>query len=165
MNDLLKQAAEMAELLETPGQEIAGDFDRRGTKMTERDSLERVIEGFKIASDGCRNLATYFHRDQWDSQADLFDKIRAAAVKLAGGGVASDVEASKKRFGGEALTRNDAYDRVYSGLTQAAGGMLQIAGGHRGDMRWSKLAFMAYSLRDSAGELIRAKKHTILRVN
>ena len=46
----------------TPGTEIAGDFERRGTKMSERQSYERAIEGLKLASDGCRNLAAYFNR-------------------------------------------------------------------------------------------------------
>ena len=149
----------------TPGTEIAGDFERRGTKMSERQSYERAIEGLKLASDGCRNLATYFNREQWDVQADLFDKVRQAVVKLAGIGAPVDSVASAKKHSGVALTRNEAYDRVYTGLTQAAGGMLQIAGGHRGDLRWSKIAFMAYNLRDMAGRLIRMKKTTIYRPN
>lgn len=146
--------------LEKPGQDIPGDFapPASAIKVNERQSYEQVIEGLKRASDGCRNLAAYFNREQWDTQADVFDKIRQGIAKLAGIGRATDETPSEKKWGGEALTRNDSYNRVYDGLTKAAGGMLQIATGHRGDLRWSKIAFMAYSLRDTAGKLIRAKK-------
>ena len=148
-----------------PGEEIAGDFDRRGTKMTEQDSYERVVEGLKMAADGCRNLATYFNRESWDLQADIFDKVRVGVVRLAGIGAPGDADVSKKKFSGGALTRNDSYDRVFNGLTMAAAAMLQIAGGHRGDLRWSKIAFMAYNLRDTAGRLIRQKKTSIFLPN
>ena len=158
--ELMRQAE-----AEKPGTEIAGDFDKRGTKMTERDSYERVIEGLKIASDGCRNLATYFGREQWDMQADVLDMTRKQLVRLAGIGVTGDDAPSHRKLYGSALTRMEAYDRVYAGLTQAAGGMLQIAGGQRGDLRWSKVAFMAYSLRDTAGKLIRMKKTILYQPN
>lgn len=173
MNDLLKHAAALtepiegpAEPIEQPGREIYGDFAPRGTAMTERQSYERVIEGLKIASDGCRNLAAYFNRDRWDMQAGVFDELRAAVVKLAGIGRSIDAIPSAKKFGGDALTRNESYDRIYRGLSDAAAGMLQIAGGHRGDLRWSRIAFMAYSLRDTSGQLIRMKKQgPVLRLN
>jgi hypothetical protein len=172
MNDLLKQSQELAAPVEgepsekQPGEEVYGDFAQRGTRMNERQSYERCVEGLKMASDGCRNLAVYFNRERWDAQADLFDKIRAGVVRLAGIGAPADATESKKKFGGDGLTRNASYDRVYRGLTMAAAGMLQIAGGHRGDLRWSKIAFMAYSLRDTAGELIRLKKRgPIIKLN
>ena len=148
-----------------PGAEIAGDFDQRGTKMTERESYERVIEGLKLAADGCRNLATYFSREAWDAQADIFDKVRTAVVKLGGIELPGDATLTHKKYGGEALTRNESYSRVVDGLGQAAGGMLQIASGHRGDLRWSKLAFMAFSLRDTANKIVRMKKTIIYKPN
>lgn len=145
--------------------EVPGDFDRRGTKMSERQSYERCIEGLKLAADGCRNLATYFSREAWDAQADIFDKVRAAVVKLGGIELPGDATLTAKKFGGEALTRNESYSRVVDGLGQAAGGMLQIASGHRGDLRWSKLAFMAFSLRDTANKIVRMKKTIIYKPN
>ena len=151
--------------MEEVGEEIAGDFDRRGSVMNEIQSYERVVEGGKMAADGCRNLSAWFPGEDWGNLAIVIDKIRLGCVKLAGLNRSADETILEKH--GRAMSRNDSYSRVYNGLQMMAAGCFQIATGHRGDVRWSKIAFMVYNLRDSAGKLIRMRKRndTILRIN
>lgn len=150
-------------MTDTP--EIAGDFDRRGTLMSERQSYERVIEGGKLASDGCRNLAAYEHGDSWDALADIMDQLRARCAALSGANSPADAAPSLRKFTSSALTRNESYNRVYEGLGMMAGGARQLAACHRGDVRWSKIAYMAHALRDNAGQLLRMKRRTIMHAN
>src|SRR5580704_5059008 len=57
-----------------------------GTKMLERESYERVVEGLKMASDACVHLAKRepLTASVWSDIALMLDKMRRDAVALGG---------------------------------------------------------------------------------
>lgn len=129
-----------------------GDPVLQGTRMIEKESYERVVEGLKMAADGSAHLA-FAHRDigelelgmKWANLAIMLDKIRLAAIDVAA------IE-DKSRFRGTDEIRRDpmpfmrAVDRVNNGFKQAAGGMRQLATCFRADYRWSNMATMVENL-------------------
>ena len=129
-----------------------------GIRMLEIDSYQRIIEGLKGASDGCRHLAQWQNHASWDAFAGMLDKIRSGMVNVAGIGKPSDSDATKPFRGMTTVSRLDAYVRIYDGIHAAAAACRQMASGHRGDLRWSIYAEQLEQLRDSASKMVRAQK-------
>jgi hypothetical protein len=147
----------MTEEIEDPHKtEVAHDT---GSRMLEIDSFERVVEGLKSASDGCRHLVARRENASWDRLADILDKTRVAVVRLAGMGRPADSDPTKRRKGEDtALPTVDAYIRVYNGLHAASAAARQLATGHRGDLRWSLYAAQLENLRDQTSRLVRVRE-------
>ena len=115
-----------------------------GTKMIEKESIERVVEGLKMAEDACQHLAKgeTVKASIWLDIATILAKMRRDAVKLAG----HEMPMSQEQLGhvrGEAYSWIKARRRFLDGMKQATGGMRQLATCFRGDWNWS---FMAQQL-------------------
>lgn len=112
-----------------------------GTRMIEKESYERVIEGLKMSADACMHLAKQEPRDgdKWKSIGQLMDTLRLEAAKLAGLDIAMrQLETQGAR--GNPYAWKHARKRFLDGLKQATGGMRQLATCFRGDFRWSMMA-------------------------
>lgn len=134
----------------SPGTKEANDLvvhDKNGdpvadplaVRMIEKESYERVVEGLRMAADGCAHIAFQLQEPKWGMLAIQIDKVRVAAVQIAG------IEDGLRFRGTDAVRRNpmpfgDAYKRLLDGLKQAGGGMRQLATCFRLDMRWSAMA-------------------------
>ena len=117
-----------------------GDPILQGTKMQERDSLDRVIEGLKIASDAAAHLVKSEPGNtvQWRGLAKKLDQARRICVQYAGVGlVLKEKETQEVR--GEPMNWRWARDRFRYGIEQASGGCKQMATCHRGDLWWSRM--------------------------
>lgn len=115
-----------------------------GTRMIERESYERVVEGLKMSADACHHLAKHepLKASVWTDIAQMLDKMRREAAALAG----LDLEmkqAETQRARGAPYSWRKARDRFLDGLKQTTGGMRQLATCFRGDFTWS---FMAQQL-------------------
>lgn len=111
------------------------------TRMIEKESYERVIEGLKMSADACMHLAKQEPQDgdKWKSIGQLLDTLRLEAAKLAGLDVVMrQLETQGAR--GNPYTWRRARRRFLDGLRQATGGMRQLAVCFRGDFRWSMMA-------------------------
>lgn len=111
------------------------------TRMVEKESYERVIEGLKMSADACMHLARQEPADgeKWKAIGQLLDKVRLEASKLAGLDlVMKQIETQGARGNPYAWKR--ARQRFLDGIRQATGGMRQLATCFRGDIRWSILA-------------------------
>ena len=115
-----------------------GDPVRQGTRMTEQDSLERVIEGMKIAADAAMHLAKEEGTDTWVAIALCLDQVRKGCVQQAG--MAHTAEKKTEKLRGDPMPWRKARERFRDGLVQAAGGARQVATCHRGDFWWSRIA-------------------------
>jgi hypothetical protein len=112
-----------------------------GTRMIEKESYERVVEGLKMAADACMHLAKQEpqHAQIWKEIGQTLDKVRLEAVRLAGLDlVMKQLETQGAR--GNPYTWRRARQRFLDGLRQATGGMRQLATCFRGDLRWSIMA-------------------------
>lgn len=118
--------------------------DPRGTRMIERESYERVIEGLKMAADACMHLAKQQPQEgqTWKDIGAILDRLRLEAWKLAGLELSMQVNATAGARGNPYAWKR-ARQRFLDGLRQATGGMRQLATCFRGDYRWS---FMAQEL-------------------
>ena len=118
-----------------------GDPVRQGSAMDERQSMERVIEGLKIASDAAAHLVITDGQNLllWRGLSKKLDQARRACVQQAGLGLAMK-EKQTAQVRGEPMGWRKGRERFREGLLQAAGGMRQIAVCHRGDFWWSKMA-------------------------
>lgn len=118
--------------------------DPRGTRMIERESYERVVEGLKMAADACAHLAKHEpkHGETWKSIGALLDRMRLEAVKLAGLDLTMK-QTETQGVRGDPVGWRAARDRFLDGIRQATGGMRQLATCFRGDFTWS---FMAQQL-------------------
>jgi hypothetical protein len=115
-----------------------------GTKMIERESYERVIEGLKMAADACVHLAKRetVKASIWQDIGKILDKMRRDAVTLGGIDLAmKQSETSEVR--GAPYSWRKARERFLDGIKQATGGMRQLATCFRADFHWS---FMAQQL-------------------
>lgn len=111
------------------------------TRMIEKESYERVMEGLKMSADACMHLAKQEPQDgeKWKAIGQLLDKVRFEAAKLAGVDlVMKQMETQGARGNPYAWKR--ARTRFLDGIRQATGGMRQLATCFRGDFRWSILA-------------------------
>ncbi len=112
-----------------------------GTRMIEKESYERVIEGLKMSADACMHLAKQEpeNGEKWRAIGQLLDKVRLEAARLAGVDlVMKQLETEGMR--GNPYTWRRARQRFLDGLKQATGGMRQLATCFRGDLRWSMMA-------------------------
>jgi hypothetical protein len=121
-----------------------GDPVSTGTKMIEKESIERVVEGLKMAEDACQHLAKgeTVKASIWIDIAAILAKMRRDAVTLSG----HDLPMKQEQLGhvrGEAYSWVKARRRFLDGMKQATGGMRQLATCFRGDWNWS---FMAQQL-------------------
>lgn len=133
----------------------AVEQDHRGTVMVEKESWERVIEGLKLASDGCRNMARFANPESWNKFADFTDQVRRAMIQLAGFDRPQDGTPSLQLFGGEGISRTEALSRIRTGFDGAASGSRQIAQAQRMDLRWQIRANHIDKLRSTATEMAR----------
>lgn len=154
----------------TPGTPEANDLVVRGTdgdplphpsgtRMIEKESLERIIDGLKIAAEGAAHLAVgaSIEADElgairtdgadqaakqqaakWAALAIRFDKIRRLAVEMAGEEVHRQQETQPVRT--KPMPYRQARDRFREGLRQASGGARQLAVCFRGELQWSRMA-------------------------
>lgn len=113
--------------------------DPRAVRMVEQESIERVIEGLKMASDACMHLAKQEPQDgqTWKEVGQLIDKMRLEAVRV--GGITLAVNETQN-VRGNPYAWKKARLRFLDGLKQATGGMRQLATCFRADYRWSILA-------------------------
>ena len=131
--------------------------DESAVQMLERDSYERVVEGLAIAADRAKHCARGepSRFSMWMALADKLDKVRKAAVELAGLSEKPVQQSGDVR--GEAIDWLTARKQFNEGLKQAAGGARQIAIVHRGDAFWLTIARQIDQLADST------KRSPILR--
>ena len=124
-----------------------GDPLPQGTRMIERDSYDRVIEGLRIASDAAMHLvkAEMANATQWRGLATKLDQCRKICVQHAGLGlVMKEKETVDVR--GDPMNWRWARDRFRYGIKQASGGCLQLAVCFRSDLWWSKMSAQLESL-------------------
>ncbi len=112
-----------------------------GTRMTERDSYERVIAGLRIGAEAAAHLiiTDAEFADYWRRLCKTLDGLRRAAMSIAGLDLTmkfSETVEPRHAF----LPWRQARDRLHDGIKQAAGGMRQLAVSHRGDMVYSRMA-------------------------
>lgn len=133
--------------------------ERLGIRMLEGDSIDRVIEGLKMAADGCLHL--HYHRDNredplWQINASAFDALRTTCAQMARRRASDTTETADPR--GARMPQGEAYQRVYEGLKMAGQAARQIATGHRGDLTWSKIARHLETQRDRLSSLVRTRR-------
>lgn len=118
-----------------------GDPLLQGTRMLERESYERVIEGLKIAADACVHLIRREPENatRWRGICIRLDQCRRIAIQHAG---IEDVIRAKEtgQVIGDGMAWKAARARFREGLVQAAGGMRQLATCFRMDLWWSRCA-------------------------
>lgn len=122
-----------------------------GTRMIEKESYERVIEGLKMAADACMHLAKQEPQQcvMWKDIGQKLDKVRLTSCKLAGLDLSmKQLETQDAR--GEAYAWRFARERLLQGIQQASGGMRQLAVCFRADVNWS---IMAQTLDRSVAKL------------
>jgi hypothetical protein len=121
----------------------------QGTRMTEKESLERVIEGLKMVSDACAHLIHHepLKADHWRQFKTRFDKSRRICVQYAGGMGSGQKETQEVR---DPMPWRLCRQRFLEGVEQAAGGCRQLSTCFRGDLWWSQ---MATTLEDMARKL------------
>lgn len=122
----------------TPTEEI--EKDHRGTPMTEIESWERVIEGMKLASDGCRQMARRGNASDWNKMAEMMDAVRRAVIRDGGFDRPADAKPSEMVTGGPGISPSEAVSRIAKGLKMASAGARQISLGQRMDIRWTGYA-------------------------
>jgi hypothetical protein len=111
------------------------------TRMIEKESYERVIEGLKMAADACMHLAKQEPQDceQWKRIGQKLDQMRLSACKLGGMDLTmKQLETQGARGNPYAWKR--ARERLLNGVKQASGGMRQLAVCFRSDFQWSIMA-------------------------
>jgi hypothetical protein len=116
----------------------------RGSRMIERQSYERVIDGLRIAAEGFMHLACW--EDTEDGKANrkavarMLDSTRRICIARAGLDDVVRADPTAEVAGTAVFPFRRARDRVVYGLQQAAGGARQLATYHRMDLSWSRVA-------------------------
>lgn len=112
-----------------------------GTRMIERQSYERVVEGLALSADACMHLVRRDpeHAGYWRKLAGNLDAVRRIAVSHAGIGDTITLKQTEV-VRGEAMAWRSARDRFKDGIKQAAGGMRQLATCFRMDFTWARMA-------------------------
>lgn len=131
-----------------------GDPLPLGTHMIEKESYERIIDGLKIAAEGAAHVSAHELRIKdtisclkYAGIARRLDQVRLLAVELAGIDETAMTQKETVEVRGEPMRFLRAKHRLRDGLKQATGGFRQFATCHRGDLRWSKLAFSLEELQ------------------
>lgn len=118
-----------------------GDPLPQGTRMIERESYERVIEGLKIAADACMHLVAQFphEADNWRAWGRNLDQCRRICIQQAG--IEDTITARETtQMRGDPMRYRAARDRLLEGLTQAAGGCRQLGTCFRMNYFWARCA-------------------------
>lgn len=118
-----------------------GDPLPQGTRMDERQSYDRVIEGLKIAADAAAHLvkSESANGEQWRKISTMLDQARKIAVQHAGLGLVMK-EKPTQEVRGDPMNWRWARDRFRYGIKQASGGCLQLASCFRMDLWWSNMS-------------------------
>lgn len=118
-----------------------GDPLPQGTRMLERESYERIIEGLKLSADACMHMIVQEPEKtgKWRGISLRLDQCRRICIQHAG---IDDVIRARQteEVRGEAMRWRDARTRLREGLVQAAGGARQLAVCFRMDFMWSTIA-------------------------
>ena len=127
-----------------------GDPILQGTRMLERESYERIIEGLKLAADACMHLIRQEPESaqRWRGLCMRLDQCRRIAIQHAG---IDDVIRAKQTedMRGDPMRWREGRKRFREGLVQAAGGMRQLATCFRMDVAWSHMATMLEAMERS----------------
>ena len=130
--------------------ELTGDpiADPKAVRMIEVESIERVVEGLKIAADACAQLSVVDggNRPYWNRLKLKLDTLRKAAVQV--GGLGLTVNETNTLTRDTTASYFTQRTRLYEGLKQAAGGMRQLATCFRADFVWSRMATTIEDMRD-----------------
>src|SRR5574337_2062049 len=100
--------------------------DKLGIRMLEADSIDRVVDGLKMAADAMEHLVFWRGDETWRKFAGQLDKLRDALARKARNRE-SDRTPTEKQFGMGRMTPNMAYERVYRGLDMAGKACRQMA--------------------------------------
>ena len=144
-----------------------GDPLPQGTRMIERDSYDRVIEGLKIAADAAAHLvkSESANGEQWRGIAKMLDQARKICVQHAGLGLVI-VEKDTQEVRGDPMNWRWARDRFRYGIKQASGGCLQLAVCFRSDLWWSQMSKqleeLEVKLRPKSVAQLRAKRPKLI---
>ena len=119
-----------------------GEIIPQGTRMIEKESYERIIEGLKMAADAASRLVRMEpeHTEYWMGFVRRLDAVRKIAIQVAGLGLVIQFKPTEPSWGGETGEWAAARSRFREGLKQAAGGARQMATCHRSDFTWSRVA-------------------------
>jgi hypothetical protein len=116
-------------------------LDPKATRMIEKESYERVIEGLRMASDAAMHLATREPQSAgiWTALGAKLDLVRRGFVQKAG---LEDVQRQRatEKVWSNPLPWRDARDRFREGLRQAGGGCRQLAVCFRMELYYSQMA-------------------------
>ena len=117
-----------------------GDPVLQGTRMIEKESYERVIDGLRIAAEAAAHLVKSEpgNSTQWRGLSKKLDQARRICVQQAGLGLLIK-EKQTSEVTGDPTSWRAARDRFRYGITQAAGGCKQMAVSFRMDMWWSRM--------------------------
>ena len=132
-----------------------------GTRMLERESYERVIEGIRMAADASSRLTRMEseHAEYWTRFRNNLNMFQRAAIHISGLDEKNFKETAES-WGGNVSAEGEwrkARERFRDGIKQAAGGARQMATCHRGDLAWSR---MAGTLEDMQRKLTSITNHT-----
>lgn len=118
-----------------------GDPVLQGTRLIEKESYERVIDGLRIAAEAAEHLVKSepANKVQWRGLSKRLDQARRICVQQAGLGLVIK-EKQTKAVEGSPTSWRIARDRFRYGITQASGGCRQLGVCFRMDMWWAKMA-------------------------
>lgn len=136
-----------------------GDPVRQGSLMTDGQSFERVRDGLAIAAEAAFHLLAHepINAATWRALGNNLDQVRRICVQHAGLTPLKEKQTQEVR--GQAMGWMKARKRFREGLMQAAGGLRQLAGCHRGDLWWSNMATQIESMEQK----IRSPKRSVNR--
>ena len=133
-----------------------------GTRMIEKESYERIIEGTRMAADAASRLARMEseHVEYWHGWRRRLDMIRKICIQVAGLGDVIKFKETPASWGGDPGGWTPARKMFREGIKQAAGGARQMATCHRGDLVWSK---MASDLESMVAKLNKVTNDTVVK--
>ena len=140
-----------------------GDVINPGTRLIEKESYERVIDGLRMAAEGCAHHAAHDPREPfWRMMMGMYDKLRRMAIQQAG--LDDVIRARETRLPGasDALGFQAAHARIYEGLVQAEGGMRQLGTCHRGDFVFARMAETLASMKVKMQARMQARKRRVV---
>ena len=125
--------------------------------MLEIDSYERIIDGLKIAAEGCRALGQWNEDGNWDVLVTILDQLRFKLADASGFDRPNDKRETAVLHEITTLSIRDAYLKVSDGLRMSSDGARQMGACHRGEVKWALCGAMIYNLRDKASELLKMR--------
>lgn len=118
-----------------------GDPVLQGTRLVEKESYERVIDGLRIAAEAAEHLVKSEpgNKVQWRGLSKKLDQARRICVQHAGIGLVMQQKQTQS-VSGDPTDWRKARDRFRYGITQASGGCRQLGVCFRMDLWWSRMA-------------------------